>query len=453
MDSCNFPRQALWTACRLINEEALILDLRRRELLFLNKTGSKIWEMLDGSLSLEEISKKNNLSLDDVKSFVDSLESLKLLQDEKEPLDFTHAPESHAYSDKFEAPTAGNDRILKEVYSRVEKHKIPFFVLLELTHKCNLKCRHCYITPAKKKELSVDSIFNLLEELAGMGCFELTLSGGEPLLHPHFFSILRYARDKKFSVIIKTNGTLLNEETVEQMAEFFPTEIHLSIYSLNQERHDFITGLKGSLRKTLNSIFLLRKKGIRVKISSPITNITFCDYEEIKKFAASMGIRSQSDPVIIRKRNGIKKPLKFRMSKKELEIFYNFPSSREELKAGKLENYEYQENNASGDRILCRAGHCLCAISSYGEVFPCFAFPLKVGDFKVEKFSKIWNFSNNLNFLRTLRKKDLKVCSSCELLKYCTPCPGHAYLEEGDFLGKSDFSCLLAEIKSKIQSS
>ena len=88
----------------------------------------------------------------------------------------------------------------------------------------------------------------------------------------------------------------------------------------------------------------------------------------------------------------------------------------------------------------CSAGHTLAYISPYGDVFPCVRFPRPSGNVRRQKFIDTWNHPSALNDVRSIRAKDLPVCSSCSHMWTCTRCPGLAYME-GSMRGPSTADC------------
>src|SRR5207249_773565 len=73
----------------------------------------------------------------------------------------------------------------------------PLHVLLELTYRCNVRCVHCYLA-GDEREMTLDELTPVLDDLAAAGCLILTLSGGEPLLRRDFFDVAEAARARGF---------------------------------------------------------------------------------------------------------------------------------------------------------------------------------------------------------------------------------------------------------------
>lgn len=67
----------------------------------------------------------------------------------------------------------------------------------EITKKCNLSCIHCISTVGVKRELDTNKTLQLVEKLSNLGCKEIYITGGEPLVRKDIFKILKSAKEKK----------------------------------------------------------------------------------------------------------------------------------------------------------------------------------------------------------------------------------------------------------------
>ena len=90
------------------------------------------------------------------------------------------------------------------------------------------------------------------------------------------------------------------------------------------------------------------------------------------------------------------------------------------------------------DNIPCSAGHSACYVSPYGDVYPCVQFPLPSGNVRKQKFIDIWKYSPQLEEVRSIRTRDLPVCSTCAHTSGCKPMPRpriHGRQHAGSFDG------------------
>jgi len=129
---------------------------------------------------------------------------------------------------------------------------------IELTSRCNEHCVHCYI-PHENRTIDIEPIlfYEVLEQCRDMGVLSLTFTGGEPMLHRNFCDFLHEAKKYDFSISVLSNLTLLNDKIIAEMKANRPSNVQVSLYSLNPEIHDSITRLNGSFYKTRDNILRL----------------------------------------------------------------------------------------------------------------------------------------------------------------------------------------------------
>ena len=141
---------------------------------------------------------------------------------------------------------------------------------IELTYRCNEKCRHCYVYDEGGEEMSTNQIMKILDDLCDMEVATLLFTGGEVFARKDIFEILEYAYKKHFAMDIFTNGTLLDESKIIKLKKLWPKSIQFSIYSHILQKHDAVTQIKGSYEKTINAIKTCIAVGIPVKIKMPV---------------------------------------------------------------------------------------------------------------------------------------------------------------------------------------
>jgi len=322
----------------------------------------------------------------------------------------------------------GYSRLLEKTKAK----RIPFSALLELTYKCNLKCRHCYVVDEpQRQELSFEKICSILDELARAGCLYLVFTGGEILTRSDFFDIAFYAGKKGFALRLFTNGTLITPKAADKIKQICPASVEMSLYAKKAPLHDAVTGVKGSYEKTTRVFKLLKERGINTVMKSVLMKDTLGEFEGLKDFAAELGCRFVYDVSIVPRNDGCKKPQSCAVGQRELKKFL--------LRQVKIP--EQGPLPIPLDSALCNAGVNTVSVSAYGEVFACMAIRKPCGDLNKELFSDIWYKSPALSEIRSARFSDLSQCRQCRFLNYCDRCSGVAFLEAGDFLGASKSAC------------
>ncbi|MAX92420.1 MAG: heme d1 biosynthesis radical SAM protein NirJ [Pseudomonas sp.] len=149
----------------------------------------------------------------------------------------------------------------------------PPVVIWNLLRRCNLTCKHCYATSADsvfRDELDTTEALKVIDDLHEAGVRVLILSGGEPLLRDDIFELSEYARQRGFFVALSTNGTLIDEHNIEQIAAARYDYVGISIDGL-EAVHDDWRQLKGSFAASMHAIDLCRRHGIRVGLRTTLT--------------------------------------------------------------------------------------------------------------------------------------------------------------------------------------
>jgi radical SAM protein with 4Fe4S-binding SPASM domain len=324
----------------------------------------------------------------------------------------------------------------------VEK-RIPFSVIWEFTYRCNHKCIHCY-QYQEGEELSLEKIKDILLQLEEKGCLYLTLTGGEPLLREDFWEIAEFAREKNFSIDLFTNGILVNKNIAKRIADLNFSSVQISVLGAREETHDRITQVRGSFKKVIKAIEYLNEVGVRVILKTPLMKENFSDLQELKSMEKDFSVHYHLiSPLIFPKSNGDCTPLSLRLTDEELMSYYHLFFEKVDSLSQELE----KENKCTQ---LCYYGKTFCCINPQGEVYPCVAAPIVVGDLRRENFSDIWERSDILEYLRDTEVEDLSECRACQYAKFCYRCGGLAYLEGKGFRGKSLEACRLARINKQI---
>lgn len=144
------------------------------------------------------------------------------------------------------------------------------FAWIEITQNCNLICRHCYEGSTrceKKPEMTVDHFRKVIDELKTIGVDSIQLVGGEPLMHTQIEQLIDYVVGKFSYVEIYTNGTMLSERLLD-IIEKNKMTIALSMYSEEDEIHDYVTRTQGSLKLTKKHIQQAINRKIPIRLAS-----------------------------------------------------------------------------------------------------------------------------------------------------------------------------------------
>lgn len=411
---------------------AYISNEKSHEFLLLGGVTAKLWEFLLTNPTREDLSdfaKKLKIcsELDD---FLCELENLGLIKFKSNNNNiptqtYYNVIEINNYSE------AEEKRTLKFYSSMLEwliKHGFMQRLFIELTYKCNLKCIHCFNDKDdNKKELKFSELKPVIDEAYNLGVFNIVLSGGEATLAKDFLKTAKYIREKRISLEVYTNGQTLydNPKLLNELINLFPYRISLSLYSLNPDVHDKVTGVKGSQYKTIEVIKKLKENNILVGIKCFLTKYNANEYIELKNFAKNNGLSMSVDCKFVN--NPSRNNNNVRVTNKQLLELYTNPKSLLRIKKPLI---KYSEDFFNGP--LCYAGYMGLAVDPNLGVYCCPTLKIKLGQIGKESLSSIWNSQNTdspLTKIRGTKHKDLKECWKNEYCKYCIYCPGMAFLE------------------------
>jgi radical SAM protein with 4Fe4S-binding SPASM domain len=333
---------------------------------------------------------------------------------------------------------------------------------IELTSRCNERCIHCYIPHGNKiKDVDPSLFYNVIDQCHEMGVLNLTLSGGEALLHPQFCDFLQKAKDYDFFVSILSNLTQLNDEIVAIMKKGTLCSVQTSLYSMDPVIHDSITQLHGSFEKTKGSILKLIKNDIPVQISCPTMRQNKNCYKNVLNWAHLHKCRTQTDYLMMAQFDYNTENLNNRLSLEETgavikDIINNDIMYQKEILSPEFYLLFNKSNNGNednfGDKIVCGVCTTMMCMGSNGSVYPCAGWQSYiVGNMTETPLKEIWGNSPKVKYLRSLRRKDFPECLNCEDRGFCSLCMvRNANEANGDIFKINKHFCKVAAINRKI---
>lgn len=147
-------------------------------------------------------------------------------------------------------------------------------LLVYPTHRCNLKCGHCYFAPTYDEkigrqdgEVSCELIYRAIDALVPFGLKVCKLSGGEPFLRDDLMNMCRYADGRGVRIVIETNGTLVTQRHAEALACLkVKACVSVSIDGAKSETHEALRGVPGSFGRALEGLGHLVASGAKVQV-------------------------------------------------------------------------------------------------------------------------------------------------------------------------------------------
>ncbi|MDR2560746.1 MAG: radical SAM protein [Holophagales bacterium] len=163
-----------------------------------------------------------------------------------------------------------------------------------ITGKCNMRCRHCYMSApqAKYGEISTQKALEIVNQIAAAGIAKVNLTGGEPLVRSDFWEIVDALRERDIVIEqVYTNGLLVNEALLGEFERRgMRPEFSLSFDGVGW--HDWLRGYEGAEKDTVRAIKLLRSRNFPVGIESAFHRDSIGAIGDTMRLLGELGVSS-----------------------------------------------------------------------------------------------------------------------------------------------------------------
>ena len=338
---------------------------------------------------------------------------------------------------------------------------IPLSGTFELTSRCNLDCRMCYIhkrandSAALREELPAAAWIDIAKAAQKSGMLLLLLTGGEPLLRQDFSEIYTACRRLGLLVSVNTNGTRIDESMIALWKKYPPLRVNLTLYGAKPESYRRLCGHEDAYTRAYRAVDLLCEAGIRCKLNFSATPENLADLPQIFTFAKERDLPLQVASYMfppLRASEAAGKPcdacenarmtpetagnVRFQYDRFRFEDAVLAKRIRGMLSGAPVPDPDEECQELPTERIRCRAGSTTFWITYNGEMRPCGmmtvpGFPLSDG------FDAAWQKIRSARAEILLPAK----CTACPKKEICEFCPAACYAENADFTVTPTYLC------------
>ena len=306
-------------------------------------------------------------------------------------------------------------QLLRGMLTGNKAYNAPYYVSVDITRRCNLKCLFCPIhSPelddkwGKKSavdDISLEIFEKLCVDLGRMGTKMVIIEGeGEPMLHKHVFDFISIVKKNKMEAMLLTNGTLLNQENTERLVASGLDFIKVSLWSSSSQEyeqshpdvnpeffHKIVQGVKHIAEwkkekscKTpeVELYYILTRQNYKTLdrlglFTSDIgaDAIWFSPFHEMSDKFHHLVVRLEDQKAFYGALNDLKKQLT------TLPIEHNIEFTMQRYLMGKRAYL----------KMPCYAGWFYARVKMDGKIFPCFWNDSLMGDLNKSSFEEIWN--------------------------------------------------------------
>lgn len=311
-----------------------------------------------------------------------------------------------------------------------ENHKDKMTITLEITNRCNLRCRHCCMDASPVSEdtdLSTEEWKQIIDKFMPLDLEYLTITGGEPLVRQDIFEIAAYAKETLgIPLQLMSNATLINENNADRLLELFD-DFSFSLDGADEKSCSAVRG-QGVFERAMKAINLMKSKGMK-HFSLSLTEVkqNKDSVDDFIKLAEEMG----AEP-IIRNFDVVGR------AKEHLELL------PEDVDAAYLpflppypDGKDYFPPNDMPMCISCGAMEKKMAIGHDGTLYPCISMlhpQFRMGNIKdIDDFgryivNKEYMATDGYQFFCNMHPARSEECSSCPVRLFCDSCVQYTFL-------------------------
>jgi MoaA/NifB/PqqE/SkfB family radical SAM enzyme len=301
---------------------------------------------------------------------------------------------------------------IKLLNHKFTNRKIPIKVNLILTYTCNRNCLYCNISSKcmtkNIKENRFVEIRNIIDELKKNGCDQITLIGGEPLLHPDILEIINYIKEKKFLLAISTNSDYF----YKIMKSISPEDILITCLNGNEQTHDFFRG-KGNYQNVLN---LLKFNSVKSKkiVTCVLSKKNLNQVKLILSLSRKYKFWCNFQPLFENDLTKIDSSFynKYKLSDSERKKIFQDLLEFKEINYPIINSKKYLRNLIINEKFnfkKCYQGKLTFTIDPYGNLFQCYR-DIDISNIKIIK-------NRNLNMFpldKIIKNFKVRNCNVCE---------------------------------------
>jgi len=364
--------------------------------------------------------------------------------------------------------------ITEYLHVKAARLGLPLNGTFEVTPLCNMNCRMCYVRMDREQQESIAPLRTAEEWLElgrtakERGMTYLLLTGGEPFLRPDFRQIMQGLHRMGFVLSINSNGTMIDEKTVEWLKETPPIRINITLYGASDETYGRLCRNPQGFTQVTKAIRLLKEAGILVKLNCSVTPYNAEDLEQIFAFAEKEELVVQATSYMFPplRRDASKVGWNDRFSAEESAIQEAWINVYQNGREAYLKHMESEEmvslsgdieedcmpvdeetpgngdsEKKEGERIRCRAGKCSFWVTWDGRFLPCGMLP---GENALNVFEAGFDAAWEQAKAEAAAIRLPVRCSTCSLKDKCRACAAMVYTESGNYHDVPVYRCQMA---------
>lgn len=295
---------------------------------------------------------------------------------------------------------------------RSESLAAPLYVAWQITNECNLACLHCIEEsgPGKafRDELAREEILGVIDQLMDHDVPYLSFSGGEPMLHPHFFEMVERVTSRGCQLKIETNGHYLSPENCARLKDLGVKAVQVSLDGATSATFGRMR-VRGEFDRTVQGIRNLAAAGVPVEVNFSPAAFNIHEASRIVDFAHELGAFSFYSGRTMFTGNAVKAWRHLEVSNAQYDEYFSTLAAKRLEYKGRMQVSFHEAGLLEELRYRIQHPAALLIVLPNGLVKLINALPFVCGDLRHESLGQVWQ-----NFRRAWR--DPRVASFIEQL-------------------------------------
>jgi radical SAM protein with 4Fe4S-binding SPASM domain len=328
-------------------------------------------------------------------------------------------------------------------------------IKVEVTHVCHLRCAHCSSIASinNLNEMSWIDCEKIIVDAAEMGVTTISFSGGEPLLWHPLVDAVRLASFHGMSINLYSSGTICDAELFERLKTAGVQRIMFSLFGVDADHHENITGIAGSYELTLESVAICNRIGLKTEFHFVPLSDNYFVLNDLAKLAKINNVDRVSILRLVPQ--GRAKDIGHKQLNREQNIWLreticSLRNDGHNIRIGSPYNFLMLK-----DKPQCNSGIDRLTIGPDLRIFPCDAFkqisPADIGvsdsysNLSEHSLADCWINSPYLNCVRKYLSAEFAAeCTKCACLDKChSGCIAQKIHAHGDNKKRPDPMCLM----------
>lgn len=282
---------------------------------------------------------------------------------------------------------------LLETEPRAEDLSAPLYVAWQITNECNLACLHCIEEsgPGKafKDELTREEVFRVLDAIASAGIPYMSFSGGEPMVHPHFFEMCEYLGERGVQLKVETNGQTITPEAARRIREAGVRGVQVSIDGGSKGTYEKMRVL-GSWEKVLEGCRNLVEAGVNLEVNFCPALFNIHEVGEAVDLAHSLGAFSFYSGRIMYTGNAVKTWRLLQPAEEQYARFFKTLEAKASEYEGRMRVYYHKHGIVHELQYRLQNPAALFILLPNGYVKLINSLPFVCGNLRTQSVAEVW---------------------------------------------------------------